>query len=624
MIDILFDEPMIRVAVGICATILLKATIPLMAAVILSILFKRSSAAARNAMWSTMFVLLLFLPIVPFLIPSWQIGQIDEIWFEMNDTAGVKGAEPSRSIRTVPTSGTYEQTSGTLDNQSETVSGARFVALTFLVIWICGVLFILSRLAVHLLRVTLITRRAHPPHQPNVMRHAASIQAQLGIQKPVRFLVSEGVSMPFAWGVLRPVIVFPSEIQQWSEAQMRSVLLHELAHIVRWDYLFHILIEMIRALYWLNPLVWLGARWTAMERERACDDFALQNGVTHKEYASHLLNIARNQLKRRWLIQATTMAGENGFGERIRCVMNGKLNHSVLRFGKLILITCTLIALMLPLVTLDVLGVRWTVPSIRELLLDLEDHREPKVRQRAAWWLGEHEDRSTVMPLIEALRDESADVRQVAAWALGEVKDDKAIVPLIDALKDDDPLVREMAVLSLGEIEDPDAVDPLFDLSEKERDMRTAVVWALGEIENRGSRSAARARDRVFDLWEQRSWENDLVWSGTLIKGPYVKRKQGKYKVDEKAIGYTEDIKVLLRRLQDEDADVRLKAALNCGLIGIHDYYESLRDVIRVVDGLLETLRAPEPEVRAMAVWALDEINPSRSRHFHQDQDHDQ
>jgi HEAT repeat protein len=71
----------------------------------------------------------------------------------------------------------------------------------------------------------------------------------------------------------------------------------------------------------------------------------------------------------------------------------------------------------------------------------------------------------------------------------------------------------------------------------------------------------------------------------------------------------------LLEQLRSGTAEKRRDAALNLGLLGMSDRFDSLADVERAVGGLLEALRDPAPEVRARAVWSLDEINPSRSIH---------
>ncbi len=230
--------------------------------------------------------------------------------------------------------------------------------------------------------------------------------------------------------------------------------------------------------------------------------------------------------------------------------------------------------------------------AVAQRVRELRDD-DPLVRRYAAWALGELEDTRGVRPLIEALEDRNADVRLVTAWALGESKDYMAIPPLIELLGDNDPLVREMAVLALGEIEHPAAVEPLVSAYRSEVGLREPVIWALGEI---GSSEANAERAAIFAAWGRGSWDNDEVWTGRLGS------------TEASVLG--DDVNALLVALADDDARMRRSAAECLGCL----------DDERAVEGLLDALRDPEPSVRAMAIWALDEINPSR-RHDHKHDD---
>jgi HEAT repeat protein len=312
------------------------------------------------------------------------------------------------------------------------------------------------------------------------------------------------------------------------------------------------------------------------------------------------------------------MAGKADLAGRVRNIMAKQINRSPMHIGGLLLIAYVAIVLTLPLSAVDVFGMRsykgdpQDIPTTRELIRDLKDADDPVVRRQAAWWLGEHEDGRAVEPLIDdGLHDSSADVRLVSAWALGEIKDDDAINPLINTLEQDrDPLVREMAALALGEIEDPLAVDALIEALDREEGLAGPVIWAFGEI---GNERAARARRAAIATSGWRSGENDQVWAGRLrSKGfAFSSKKFGKRDCSE-------DIRDSLNDLVSKDPDDRVEAAYDIGALGI----SGCRESAFAVKPLLETLRDPAPEVRAMAVWALDEINPSRWGKSGQKRDH--
>jgi HEAT repeat protein len=142
-----------------------------------------------------------------------------------------------------------------------------------------------------------------------------------------------------------------------------------------------------------------------------------------------------------------------------------------------------------------------------------------------------------------------------------------------------------MAVLALGEIGHPYAVSPITNAVEDHSELREAAFWALGEID--GDR-ADEARRELYDRPDSHGWENDEVWAGHL--GTQLSRSVSR------------DVTSVIEALEDEDAGVRRSAAEWLGERGDP----------RAVEPLLEVLRDSEPAVRATAVWALDEINPTR------------
>src|SRR5258705_13236165 len=109
-----------------------------------------------------------------------------------------------------------------------------------------------------------------------------------------RVVVSDEIAIQMTWGLWLPVILLPRDAQDWDAARRRVVLLHELAHIARGDYLTQWLVLVGCALSWFNPLVWKTARQSVSEREQASDDLVLSAGIHSTDYAGHLLEIARN------------------------------------------------------------------------------------------------------------------------------------------------------------------------------------------------------------------------------------------------------------------------------------------------------------------------------------------
>ena len=144
------------------------------------------------------------------------------------------------------------------------------------------------------------------PGQPDEGDHDPIVTAleaaclQLGICRPVTLLIHPDKTIPVVWGILRCRLLLPAAARQWSGEQLRSVLLHELAHVKRRDTMAQLLAQIACALHWFNPLVWFAAWRLGVERERACDDLVLASGVRPSAYAGHLLDVVTELSPARW------------------------------------------------------------------------------------------------------------------------------------------------------------------------------------------------------------------------------------------------------------------------------------------------------------------------------------
>jgi TonB family protein len=101
------------------------------------------------------------------------------------------------------------------------------------------------------------------------------------------------IRVPLVWGWFRPVILFPDAALDWTIDAKRFALLHELAHVKRWDNWTLLLTKLAQAVYWFHPLVWWLSARLSDEQELACDDRVLAAGVSAPAYAEMLIGVAR-------------------------------------------------------------------------------------------------------------------------------------------------------------------------------------------------------------------------------------------------------------------------------------------------------------------------------------------
>jgi beta-lactamase regulating signal transducer with metallopeptidase domain len=120
------------------------------------------------------------------------------------------------------------------------------------------------------------------------------LSARLNINKKVSVFVSDIVSSPLTIGYLKPIILLPvAALSNLTPNQVEAILLHELTHIRRSDYLINLMINVINTVLYFNPFVKLFMRQVDAERENCCDELVLQFGYDNLAYASALLTLEK-------------------------------------------------------------------------------------------------------------------------------------------------------------------------------------------------------------------------------------------------------------------------------------------------------------------------------------------
>jgi TonB family protein len=215
-------------------------------------------------------------------------------------------------------------------------------------IWLAGSLGTLLLLLVgagHLWWLALHARRIKEGRW-----HALSeeVRRTYGLRFPVRLLHSRHPSLLVTWGWRHARILLPVTADEWSDDQIRIVLAHELAHIARGDWFAQLAAEVLRTVYWFNPLLWITCRRLRAESECACDDAVLARGVEGPEYAAHLVALARrlNSKGQPWL-PVPAMARQSSLEGRIRAMLNTTLSRRPLAWPGRVAVVAGLAAITL-------------------------------------------------------------------------------------------------------------------------------------------------------------------------------------------------------------------------------------------------------------------------------------
>lgn len=264
-----------------------KSVIVAGAALLLVALFRNRSAAERACVAHFGMAALLLLPVLVVMGPSLELLPARE-------------AAPAATVQETPV---LAQPDGEMASAAAVQPAAAAAsepwldagtALTWGYGLPAGLLLLLTIVAI--LRLFALRGRASVIVQQGWLSALAHAQRRMGIKSGTALLVSEELTSPVSWGIMRPVILLNEEALESAE-DAEAIIAHELAHVAHFDWLNLLAARLATALFWFNPLVWLLARLGHQLREEAADDAVLRAEVPNTEYAALLVGAARHEGK---------------------------------------------------------------------------------------------------------------------------------------------------------------------------------------------------------------------------------------------------------------------------------------------------------------------------------------
>jgi beta-lactamase regulating signal transducer with metallopeptidase domain len=354
----------------------LKGIVLLVVIALLAVALRRASAARRHLVWLLGVVGLLVLPLLSAALPAWRVHMLPQ-WLAVASTespapVATHPAEsrPVAEVEVAPVIPLADTQPIEFPSASEPTVASPAVAmpeprpiawsawLAWLVpLWAIGALIALAPTLAGLWQLARLRAGARPLAEEVWRTLLGQSCAELKVRQPVRLLCSRAAAMPLTFGAWRPVLLVPADAVGWPTERRRLVLLHELAHIRRWDWLTQMLAHAACAVHWFNPLAWLAARRMQTLREQACDDLVLACGARASDYARELLAIAANQHERPLLaLAAVPMARRSALEVRVRAVLDSRRSRAALTAATSLFALLLLAAVLVPLAMLQAAG----------------------------------------------------------------------------------------------------------------------------------------------------------------------------------------------------------------------------------------------------------------------------
>ena len=174
-----------------------------------------------------------------------------------------------------------------------------------LLLWPSVGLFIVLRAVWTNWRFSRAVRRAPICEDQRLLGLWQSSCQKAAVRRAIPIMLFDRVRQPAIMGLFRPTLLLPPDVTSLGDEQLQMIMLHELAHIRRWDVAINWGLVFVRAIHWWNPVYWLAAARFCNLREQACDAFVIGRlaGQSSSEYGNLLLTLAqRGPSPRGWRV----------------------------------------------------------------------------------------------------------------------------------------------------------------------------------------------------------------------------------------------------------------------------------------------------------------------------------
>ncbi|MBM4103941.1 MAG: hypothetical protein FJ263_07805 [Planctomycetes bacterium] len=311
------------------------------AVLILTWLLRNRSAHIRYLLWLVVAIKCLTPPLVIFSVPVLPAETIPVIVPHQNSTIEPQAApiitEQPKSTETVTVLDNSQKTfSNSIENRTSKIENLsprdrkpkiiNIITSTgvLLSVWAAGAMCYLLWALGKAVRLAVRLRRIRKPLPAQLMIEQIEKLAKLW-NYPGGFNVwlVDGITQPFVWGLWRGAIYLPTRFQSIEGDKQKAIVLHEMAHVVRFDAFVNLIQILIQGVFWFHPFVWLANRFIRQEREKCCDEIAVARlGTAPKEYGHAIVDTLLQEAKAGLAIPTLAVAGPvKNIEDRIKTIM---------------------------------------------------------------------------------------------------------------------------------------------------------------------------------------------------------------------------------------------------------------------------------------------------------------
>ena len=276
------------------------------------------SPALRHFLW----IAVLLKPIVAITVSSpWTvftplISSLDPGWLTLGYAPPVSSVVAAHTIASSPP---------TIAGSTSQLTVAGWMA----VLWVLGSALLMGRILIGFGVIWRLRRGARVHRAGPLFDALREARLALDVTPGADVATSRSIRSPIVLGILRPLIVVPTDLLDGLRPdELKMVLMHELAHVRRYDNLTLLIQRLIGVALFFHPAVWLCGRMLRQEAEQACDDLVVWSTGRSEDYARGLTSVAelahlKTHLKRRIPAMNVFAAAESDLALRIRRALGG-------------------------------------------------------------------------------------------------------------------------------------------------------------------------------------------------------------------------------------------------------------------------------------------------------------
>ena len=281
-----------------------KVTVVTAMAIVAAALARRSRASVRHAIYASLFIALLLLPVAGRVVPKTELPIL-------------RGEAPAASPAVVVEKDVVRVAPAGPPALHRDADRPSLTSIAF-AIYALGMAALTFALLAGIYRLRRWSKRADI--WLDGMRLASEVAATSNIRRAVLVVTCDEVAVPFTFGFWRQTIVMPAASKSWTDDAVRRALRHELEHVRRDDWAMQLVARVACAIYWPHPFVWMAWRRFCVEAERACDD-AVVGDADAAEYATQLVTLAR-RLSQPRAVPVLAMASRSRLSERVAAILD--------------------------------------------------------------------------------------------------------------------------------------------------------------------------------------------------------------------------------------------------------------------------------------------------------------